>query len=139
MACKDIGCLCSHLVFSQAVTFTDGVLIINLPQQAYENKEKYCIVVAQDIPTETTIASTVAITIGASDTQYPLVNSNCTNVNASQIATRTRYATRVFTNIQSGVFKLLANLNCYNCRCNQNAAPSLPIEAAAQNTSGGEG
>jgi hypothetical protein len=59
--------LCSHLVFSQAVTFTDGVLIINLPQQAYENKEKYCIVVAQDIPTETTIASTVAITIGASD------------------------------------------------------------------------
>lgn len=139
MACKDVGCLCNHLVFSQAVTFTDGVLIINLPQQAYENKEKYCIVVAQDIPTETTIASTVAITIGTSDVQYPLVNSNCTNVNASQITTRTRYATRVFTNIQSGVFKLLANLNCYSCRCNQNAAPSLPIEAAAQNTSGGEG
>ena len=138
MACSNIGCLCNHLVFSQDVTFDTDTLIINLPQQAYENGEKYCIVVAQDIPTDTTIAASVAITIGDEDTQYPLVNSNCTNVSACQISTRTRYATRVYTNIQSGVFKLLANLNCTNCRCRSNAAPSLPIETTPT-TTGGEG
>lgn len=125
------------MVFSQEVTFADNALIINLPQQAYENREKYCIVVAQEIPAETTISASVVITIGDSDTQYPLVNSNCTNVSACQIKTRTRYATRVFTNIQSGVFKLLTNLNCYNCSCNSGAA-SLPIEVAPT-TTGGEG
>ena len=139
MACSNVGCLCPHLVFSQSVSFTDNTLIINLPQRAYENKEKYCIVVAQEIPTETTIAASVVITIGEDTTQYPLVNSNCTNVSASQISSRTRYATRVFTNIQSGVFKLLTNLNCYNCQCNSNAAPSIPIASAAATTTGGEG
>ena len=140
MACSNVGCLCPHLVFSQSVTFADNTLVINLPQRAYENKEKYCIVVAQEIPTETTIAASVVITIGDDEaTQYPLVNSNCTNVSACQIKTRTRYATRVFTNIQSGVFKLLTNLNCYNCQCNSGAAESLPIESAATTTTGGEG
>lgn len=141
MACSNVGCLCPHMVFSESVTFTAPDLIINLPQQAYENGEKYCIVVAQDIPTDTTIAANVVITIGDEDTQYPLVNSNCTNVSACQIASRTRYATRVHTNIQSGVFKLLTNLNCCNCRCSSNAAASLPIPVAAAttNTTGGEG
>ena len=81
MACSNIGCLCNHLVFSQSVTFTDGALLIDLPAGAYENGEKYCIVITQDIPVETTIAADVAITIGGdTTTTYPLVNSNCTNV-----------------------------------------------------------
>lgn len=136
MACSNIGCLCNHLVFSQEVTFEDGTLTINIPQGAYENNAKYCIVIAQEIPTTTTIAANVVITIGDDDTEYPLVNSNCTNVNACQLSTRTRYATRVYTNIQSGVFKLLGNLNCNSCRCRSNAAPSLPIEVATA-TQGG--
>ena len=140
MACKDVGCLCKHMVFSESVTFTAPNLIINIPQQAYENGEKYCIVIAQEIPTDTTIAANVVITIGDEDTQYPLVNSNCTNVSACQIGTRTRYATRVYTNIQSGVFKLLTNLNCCGCQCNSSAAPSLPIPTvSAASTTGGEG
>lgn len=138
MACSNIGCLCSHLVFSQDVTFADDTLTINLPAQSYENGEKYCIVVAQEIPTETTIAASVVCTIGDDTTEYPLVNSNCTNVSACQLSARTRYATRVYTNIQSGVFKLLANLNCANCRCRSNAAPALPIPSVSA-TTGGEG
>ena len=124
MACSNVGCLCPHMVFSESVTFTAPDLIVNLPDQA-----------------DTTIAANVVITIGDEDTQYPLVNSNCTNVSACQIASRTRYATRVHTNIQSGVFKLLTNLNCCNCRCSSNAAESLPIPAAptTTNTTGGEG
>ena len=139
MACSNVGCLCNHLVFSQSVTFADGTLTINIPAGAYENNEKYCIVIAQEIPTETTIAADVVITIGDDTTEYPLVNSNCTNINAYQLSTRTRYATRVYTNIQSGVFKLLGNLNCYSCRCRSNAAPSLPIETTNATTTGGNG
>lgn len=138
MACSNIGCLCNHLVFSQAVTFADDTLTINIPAGSYGNGEKYCIVIAQEIPDTTTIAANVVITIGEDTTEYPLVNNNCTNVNAYQLSTRTRYATRVFTNIQSGVFKLLGNLNCSSCRCRSNAAPSLPIPTDAANTTGGE-
>lgn len=139
MACPNVSCLCNHMVLSQSVTFTDDTLLIDLPAGAYENGEKYCIVIAQDIPVETTIAADVAITIGG-DTAitYPLVNYNCTNVQACQITPRTRYATRVFTNIGEGVFKLLGNLNCFNCR-RSGAAPALPISANnVTTTTGGE-
>ena len=139
MACSNVGCLCNHLVFSQAVTFADGTLTINIPAGSYANQEKYCIVIAQEIPTTTTIAADVVITIGDDTTEYPLVNNNCTNVNAWELSTRTRYATRVFTNIQSGVFKLLGNLNCSGCRCRSNSAPSLPIPAPETATTGGNG
>lgn len=138
MACSNIGCLCNHLVISESVTFTAPNLIINIPSGSYENGEKYCIVVGQEIPTDTTIGATVVITIGDDTTQYPLVNSNCTNVDAYQISTRTRYATRVYTDIQSGVFKLLGNLNCNNCRCNSNAAPALPIPVTQTTNTGGD-
>lgn len=138
MSCSNVGCLCQHLVFSQSVTFSDGVLLIDLPAGAYENGEKYCIVITQDIPIETTIAADVALTIGGvTTTTYPLVNSNCTNVQACSIATRTRYATRVATNIGEGVFKLLGNINCNRCG-RSNAAPSLPIPEATE-TQGGNG
>lgn len=132
MACQRK--LCNHIVFSESVEFSDPNLLINIPSGAYENGEKYCIVIAQSIPTDTTISATVGITIGEDTTIYPLVNSNCTNVNATEISSRTVYPTRVYTNIQDGVFKLLGNLGC-GC----GAAPSLPIETtAAQSTTGGE-
>lgn len=136
MACKCIGSLCNHFIISQDVTFSDGTLLIDLPAGNYENGEKYCIVVAQEIPVETTIAADVAITIGGVQTiTYPLVNSNCTNVQACMINSRTRYATKVATNIGEGVFKLLGNANC--CRGNS-AAPSLPLSDVTT-TEGGNG
>lgn len=140
MSCSNVGCLCNHLVFSQSITFSDGTLLIDLPAGSYENKEKYCIVLAQDIPTDTTIAADVAITIGGvTTTTYPLVNNNCTNVQACSLSTRTRYATRVFTNIGEGVFKLLGNINCSRCQSGA-AAPALPIPTeAATSTGGSEG
>ena len=55
MSCKPVCRLCDNLVLSQAVTFTGGNLEINLPAGAYNNGEKYCIVVAQAIPDTTTI------------------------------------------------------------------------------------
>lgn len=137
MACSNISCLCNHLIISDSVSFADNNLLIDIPAGTYENREKYCIIVAQDIPSDTTISADVAITIGG-DTEnlYPLVNPNCTNVSASKIQPRTKYATRVFTNIQSGVFKLIESINCYSCQ--NYGAPSLPIATAeAANETGG--
>lgn len=70
MACKPVCKLCDHLIISQAVTFAGGNLIINLPAGAYNNGEKYCIVVAQAIPATTTINAPVVIAIGAGTQQY---------------------------------------------------------------------
>lgn len=138
MACCTISCLCNHIVLSQSVTFEDDTLLIDLPAGSYENGEKYCIVVAQPIPTETTIAADVAITIGGdTTTTYPLVNNNCVNVQAYQVATRTKYPTKVATNIGEGVFKLIYNINCFKCN-NSNAAQALPIPAAETQTTGGD-
>lgn len=64
MACKPVCKLCDRLVISQAVTFTGGNLVINLPAGSYNNREKYCIVVAQAIPAAATINAPVVITIG---------------------------------------------------------------------------
>lgn len=125
MSCPTSRCLCENLIISQNVTYSNGQLIINIPAGSYENDEKYCIVVGQAIPSATTIVSQVVITIGTGTTAYPLVNSDCTNVIASQIHSRTRYSVRVHTNIQSGVFKLIGPIN--NCCQCTSAAAALPI------------
>lgn len=133
MACG-IANLCNHAVLSQSVTFADNTLLIDLPTGAYENGERYCLIIAQDIPTDTTIAADVAITIGGQTTPtYPLTNNNGTNVQAYQIRSRMRYPTTVATNIGEGVFKLTGNINCI--RCNNNGAAALPVTTE---TTGGE-
>ena len=135
MSCN-IQCLCNHIVISQNVSFTNNQLQINLPEGSYENNEKYCLVIAQDIPADTTIAADVVITIG-DDTEntYALVNNNCVNIQAYQVSSRTKYPTKVATNIGEGVFKLCQNINCV--RCNNNGAAALPISTLST-TSGGE-
>lgn len=124
MSCPTTKCLCDNLIISQNVTFTNGQLVINIPTGSYANNCKYCIVVAQSIPTTTTIAADVVITIGTSTTTYPLVNCDCTNVNACQISSRKRYSVKVHTNIQSGVFKLLGPASYCQCRRGARALPA---------------
>lgn len=43
---------CVHFVKTNSVTVQDGVLILNIPQATYSNKEKVCICIAQAIPDE---------------------------------------------------------------------------------------
>lgn len=129
MSCSNCNRLCNRLVISTAVTFTDGALVINIPQGNYSNKEKYCIVVAQTIPETTTITAPVVITIGTdTTTTYPLTYCDGTAVLACSINTRTRYATRVRTDVTGGAFTLLRRLPC--SRCTEQPA-SLPLADAA--------
>ena len=104
--------LCDRLIISQAVTFTAPNLIINLPAGAYQNCERYCIVVAQTIPDATTINAPVFITIGDGTELYPLNQCNGVQATASGIRTRTRYATKVTTTATGGAFRLLGKI-CY--------------------------
>lgn len=112
MACKTVCKLCNRLVISQAVAFTDGNLVITLPAGSYENGEKYCIVVVQAIPADTTINAPVVIQIGTGTEQYPLQRSNCAQATACQIRTRTKYSTRVVTTPTGGSFRLLGRVGC---------------------------
>ncbi|MBO5871463.1 MAG: hypothetical protein J6Q75_02315 [Bacteroidaceae bacterium] len=128
MSCANVKRLCDKLVISTAVTFADGTLTINIPAANYGNGCKYCFVVAQAIPAETTITAPVVITIGDGTTEYDLVGCDCSPVTACSINTRTRYSVVVSTNTTTGVFKLLGKLPC--SRCADNLA-SLPVAEAA--------
>ena len=127
--------LCDRLIISQAVTFTAPNLIINLPAGAYQNCERYCIVVAQAIPEATTINAPVFITIGDGTELYPLNRCNGVQATASGIRTRTRYATRVSTTATSGAFRLLGMICCYPSDNLTSIDGTAPAAAAA----GGEG
>ena len=112
MSCKTVCRLCDRLVLSQAVTFADGTLTINLPAGSYANGEKYCIVIAQAIPDTTTITAPVVITIGDGTEEYPLTNRCCAQVTACSLRTRTRYSTVVSTSATGGTFKMLGKGSC---------------------------
>lgn len=112
MSCKPTCQLCDRLVISQAVTFTDGTLTIDLPAGSYANGEKYCIVVAQTIPAATTITAPVVITIGGGAVEYPLTDRCCAQLTACAIRTRTRYSALVATNATGGSFKLIGRASC---------------------------
>lgn len=124
--------LCERVILSQAVTFAGDTLTINIPAGSYGNKEKYCLIVAQEIPDDTTIAATVVITIGTDTTEYPLLTCCGAEVTAGQIEYRRKYPVVVSTSVASGAFRVLEKLCCGRSL----AAPVLPIEAA---TDGAEG
>ena len=131
MACKNVCTLCDRLIISQAVNFTGGNLVVNLPAGSYQNGQKYCIVVAQAIPDATTINAPVYITIGAGTALYPLTKCNCAQVTACGIRTRTKYSTIVSTTATGGTFKLLGRPAC--APNNQLAA----VDGTAPTTGGG--
>lgn len=112
MACNNICKLCSRLVISQSISFTGGNLVVNLPAGSYNNCGKYCIVLAQSIPTTTTISAPVVFTIGEGTEQYALVNKCCKPVTACGVRTRTRYSTVVETTSTTAIFKMLGKPCC---------------------------
>lgn len=131
MSCKNSCKLCDKLVISQSVSFMtiNGVntVVIDLPQRAYNDGCKYCIIIAQTIPATATIGSPVAFSIGGNTTTvYPFVKCDCSQITVCGIRTRTRYATVVSTSATSGVFKSLGGISCYPT----NTLESLPVSAS---------
>lgn len=133
MSCKPVCRLCDKLVLSQSITFTGGNLVINLPAGSYNNCEKYCIVLAQAIPTTTTISAPVVITIGDGTETYPLTKRNCAQVTACGVRTRTRYSVCVVTSATGGSFRMLGQPCCSpsnNLSSIDGTAPTAPATPA---------
>ena len=128
MGCNRPCNLCDNLVISTSVTFAGGTLLIDIPAGSYGNGYKYCLIIAQSIPDTATINAPVAITIGGdTTTTYPLLDCCCAQIVASQIQTRTRYATRVTTSVDGGSFKVL---NCIRSAANVLSALPAPDATA---------
>ena len=128
MCNKKCNRLCPNLIISTAVTLTTvsgtDTLLINIPEGTYKNGCKYCIVVAQNVPTTVSIGTPVAVSIGGNTTTvYPLTNRCCAQVTACAIRTRTRYPVCVSTSATGGSFKVLSGLSC----APNNALASLPV------------
>lgn len=132
--CSNVCRLCNRLVISNDVTFADNTLTVNIPAGDYQDGEKYCLVVAQNIPTDTTISAPVVVTIGEGTEQYPLDNSDCSQASACGLRTRTRYATRVATTPTGGAFRLLGR----TCCAPNNDLASINGTAPTTTTGGGE-
>ena len=129
MSCnRNCNRLCPNLIISDAVTLVTvggtDTLLIDIPAGTYKNGCKYCIVVAQSIPTTVPIGTPVAVSIGGNTTTvYPLTNRCCAQVTACAIRTRTRYPVCVSTSATGGTFKVLSGLYC----APNNALASLPV------------
>lgn len=127
--------LCPRLILSQSITFDGTNLVVNLPENAYGNNERYCIVFAQSIPDATTINAPVVFTIGAGTINYPFVNSNCVPIYASQVRTRRLYPTRVATGVNDGVFKYIGDV-CLPSN-STTVVQSIPVTEAPATTNNG--
>ena len=110
--CNNTCRICPRIRISQAVTFTGGNLIINLPAGSYNEHEKYCIIVAQSIPAAATINAPVYVTVGSGTVLYPLTKSDCSQATACAIRTRTRYPVCVSTTPTGGSFRLMGGTCC---------------------------
>lgn len=130
--CKPVCRLCDRIRISTAVNVVGGNVVINLPAGGYNNCEKYCIIVAQNIPATAQIGANVLISIGGGTVQYPLLDCDCRPVNVCAIRTRTRYAVRVETTATGGVFRMLGR-GC--CAPNNNLASINGTAPTASTTS----
>ena len=138
MACQTVCKLCKRLIISTAVAFTNNQLVITIPAGSYEDGEKYCIVVAQSIPDDTTITAPVFIQIGTGTELYPLNRCDCSQATACNIRTRTRYSTRVVTDANTGSFRLMGNVCCAPNNDLQSIDGTAP-EAATNNSTNTRG
>lgn len=118
--------ICSRSVISQSITFDGTSLVVNLPANSYNNKQVYCIVLAQSIPDATTINAPVVFTIGTGTVEYPFVNNDCTPILASQVRTRRVYKTKVNTGVNDGVFKYVGD--CCLPSNSTTTVNSIPVE-----------
>lgn len=121
MACKTSCKLCDHLIVSENIAVTSGVVVVTLPTGTYLNGEKYCIVLAQTIPTTAAISAPVQFIINGGDTRFPLNDCECRQVTACGVRTRTRYSTRLVTNATGAVFRMLGHACC----CPENNLPLI--------------
>lgn len=129
MSCKNVCKLCPRLILSQSVTWNGTSVAVNIPAGSYGDGCKYCIVIAQAIPSAATVNAPVVVTIGTGTVQYPLTRCNCVQATVCDIHTRTKYSVRVDTNTTGATFRMLGRV----CGCGNNLSSvngTAPVAAA---------
>ena len=105
------GRLCPNFVITTAVAFADDTLTITLPDDVtYTDGHRYCIVIGQAIPDETTYNAAVVAVVGDGTITFPLLDNCGAPVLARQLSPRTRYPVRVNTTATGGTIRLLRAL-----------------------------
>jgi len=99
--------LCPNIVISTDVAYASGVLTVTIPAGSYGNGNRYGLVIAQTIPSETIIGAPVVIQISGGTQNYPLLKCNGAQATAMNIRTRTKYNVQVVTSTDSGSFRML--------------------------------
>lgn len=130
--CRGNCQLCDRLIFSQGITFADGTLTINLPAGSYNAGEKYCVVLTQSIPAETTIVAPVVFTVGDGTAEYPFTNRCCAQLTACALRTRRIYPVTAITTPTGGSFRLDGVAACapvYNLRALDGTVPAAGGDA----------
>lgn len=105
-----------HVVDAAAVTFADGTLTINLPQNTYNSGCPYCLRLPDPLPDTATIGAEVVITIGTGTVEYPLLDMKGVPVTAERLRSGYGYPVAVVGNGSTAAFKVLAPL-CYPRFC----------------------
>ena len=103
---------CRRFIVSEDVTFAGDVLTINIPAGSYNDGEKYCILLNQPIPPETTIGAAVVITIGDGTVEYPVVTKCGVQITAPALRDRVLYPMCVATTATGGVFRIMGKTCC---------------------------
>ena len=103
---------CDRLVLTDGITFAAGVLTINLPAGSYNDCQRYCILIADEIPAATTRGAEVVFTIGGGTETYPFLDCCGAQITQEEIAYRFRYMTRVRTSATGGTFNWLGKGAC---------------------------
>lgn len=130
---------CPRKVYSVSATVVavNGVntLVIDVPQQSFNNGQRGCLVITQNLPAEATILMPVAISIGGvTTTVYNLVACDCSQVTAAMLRPRKRYPFKVSTGATTAVFKILKTLSC----APDNNLTTIPVVASTTPGTGGE-
>jgi hypothetical protein len=114
--------LCKRFVGSLSVTVVGTSLVVNIPEANYDNCDRLCLAILQEVPTTATRGMPVVITIGDGTTQYQLLKCNVTPVTQEYIGQGNIYKLRVQTTATSAIFKVLDTL----CAVSTNL-PSIPV------------
>lgn len=94
---------CCRKAYVSTVTFADGTLTLNLPDNiSYTDGCKFCFVITTALPDGVTINAPVVATVGTGATEFPVLDRCGAQVVAQQLRTRKRYPFRVSTSATSG-------------------------------------
>lgn len=102
---------CCRKAYVSTVTFADGTLTLNLPDNiSYTDGCKFCFVITTTLPDGVTLNAPVVATVGTGTTTFPVLDRCGAQVVSQQLRTRRRYPFRVSTNATSGSIVLLGCL-----------------------------